>query len=73
MSKNKKTISEQLREAILEAPITRYEISKRSGVGESSLSRFIHGRQSLTLSSIDAIGDVLELQVVVRPAKKKGK
>ncbi len=73
MSKNKKTISEQLRKSILEAPITRYELSKRSGVGESSLSRFIHGRQSLTLASIDAIGDVLGLQIVVRQPKRKGK
>ena len=63
MSTKQKKLSQQLREAILNAEISRYELSKRSGVGQGSLSRFIHKQQSLTLASIDKIGEVLELQI----------
>jgi Cro/C1-type HTH DNA-binding domain len=70
---SQKTISQQLRERILDAEITRYKLSKSSGVSEASLSRFVKEENSLTLASIDAIGDVLGLQVVVRPPKRKVK
>ena len=63
MSTKQKKLSQQLREAILNAEISRYELSKRSGVGQGSLSRFVHEQQALTLASIDKIGDVLKLHI----------
>ena len=63
MKAKRNTISQQLRDAILNAEISRYELSKRSGVGQGSLSRFVHEQQSLTLASIDKIGDVLKLHI----------
>ena len=63
MSNKRNTISQQLREAILNASMSRYQLAKLSGVGEGSLSRFVHEQQSLTLASVDAIGEVLKLRI----------
>ena len=34
---------DQLREAVLNAEVTRYRISKETGISESILSRFVRG------------------------------
>ena len=69
-----KTISEQLREAILKSPATRYRIAKETGVGEAALSKFVLGHRGLSLDAIDRIGTYLKLTITSRPrrpAKKK--
>lgn len=71
-----KTISEQLREAILKAPATRYRIAKETGVGEAALSKFVLGQRGLSLDAIDRVGLYLNLTITSRPrrsAKKKEK
>jgi transcriptional regulator with XRE-family HTH domain len=60
-----KPLSEQLREAIEKAPMSRYELSKKSGVSQSSLSKFVLGqRPGLSFDAMDRIGKVLELRLV---------
>ncbi len=70
-----KTISEQLREAIVKAPTTRYRIAKETGVGEAALSKFVLGQRGLSLDAIDRVGLYLGLSITTsrprRPAKKK--
>ncbi len=59
-----KPLSEQLREAIEKAPLSRYELSKRSGVSQSSLSKFVlRQRPGLSFDAMDRIGRVLELRL----------
>ena len=66
-----KKLSEQLREAILSAGVSRYEISKATGVGQPTLSKFVLGqRPGLSFDAMDAIGLYLGL-AIVRPTKKK--
>jgi transcriptional regulator with XRE-family HTH domain len=61
-------LSEQLRDAIEKAGITRYELAKRTGVSECSLSKFVlRQRPGLSFDSLDRIG--LELGLVF--VKKK--
>ncbi len=63
-----KPLSEQLRDAIEKAGITRYELAKRTGVSECSLSKFVlRQRPGLSFDSLDRIG--LELGLVF--VKKK--
>jgi transcriptional regulator with XRE-family HTH domain len=63
-----KPLSEQLRDAIETAGITRYELSKRTGVSECSLSKFVlRQRPGLSFDSLDRIGQELGLVI----AKKK--
>ena len=58
------TLSEQLRDIIENGTMTRYRISKESGVDASQLHRFVNGTGRLTTDSLDAIGAVLKLRFV---------
>ena len=58
--------SEQIRTAIQESELTRYEIAKRTGVDQAALSRFMSGERGLSTSSLDKLMVVLELEVVNR-------
>lgn len=68
-----KPLSEQLREAIEKAGVSRYELSKKTGVSQSTLSKFILGqRPGLSFDALDRIGQELGLVLVKKsPAKKK--
>lgn len=62
----RRSISGALREAIKESGLTCYAISKRSGVAESALSRFMSGERSLSLDTVERLADVLGAELVVR-------
>ena len=42
-----KTLSQQLREAITKSGMSRYEISKQTGVSQAALSKFILGHRGI--------------------------
>ena len=76
MARKRKPISEQLKEAILNADVSRYRIAKETGLTEASLSRFLNDVSGLSLDSIDKVGDYLELDITTRerkPRKRKGR
>ena len=73
MNRKPKPISQQLRQAILNANESRYRIAKETGVTEGQLSRFIHSKAKLTLDSIDAIGEYLGLEIATAAKSRKGK
>ena len=55
--------------------MTRYAISKATGLPQSQLSRFVHGQEGLSVDSIDRICELLGLRLI-GPKKtriKKGK
>jgi plasmid maintenance system antidote protein VapI len=59
------TISDQLRYFIEEGELSRYEIAKQSGVDASQLHRFVKGTGRLTTDSLDRVGKVLNLRIVI--------
>ena len=63
--KRRRALSEQLRSIIEQGQMSRYEISKRSGVDASQLHRFVTGKGRLTTDSLDRVGEVLGLRFVV--------
>lgn len=69
--KQTETITEQLRRAILEADITQAELARRSGVPREVLSRFTRGLTGMSLGSLDAICEVLELRLVGQQETKR--
>ena len=71
----KQPFSEELRRAVLRADLTRYEISKRTGIAQSILSRFVNQGAGLSMESIDLICECLGLRLVAedKPKKRKGK
>ena len=65
-------LSEQLRDAIEKADVSRYEISKATGVSQCSLSKFVLGqRPGLSFDAMDRIGEYLGLAIVKKQPKKK--
>jgi transcriptional regulator with XRE-family HTH domain len=69
-----KSLSDQIRDAILKAGVSRYRIAKETGVDQPALSRFVHGERGLSIEALDAIGLYLGLTINSRPrrpAKKK--
>ena len=66
-------LSEQLREAIEKSGMTRYELSKRTGVSQCSLSKFIlRQRPGLSFDAMDRVGLALGLVIVKKQPKKRG-
>jgi plasmid maintenance system antidote protein VapI len=72
MGTMREPFSSLLRRAILESGLTRYAISARSGVHQAALSRFIAGKRSLSLESVDKLVDVLGLEVRLPRKRKDG-
>lgn len=67
-SGGEKKFSDQIRDAINDANISRYAMSKVTGIHESALSRFMHRRGGLSLDNLDALADLLGWDLAVRKA-----
>lgn len=63
------TTTSVLRAAIREYP-SRYKLAIESGIQQSALSRFVNGKATLTLDSLDALAPVLGLALVGTRAKR---
>ena len=64
-NKNKpKNIEDVLRETIVNSKMSRYQISRLSGVADSQLCFFVNGQRSLTLKSAAKVAEVLELELI---------
>jgi transcriptional regulator with XRE-family HTH domain len=72
MAKEIEPLSEQLRQAMVESGVTRYRISKVTGIDQAALSRFAHGERGLSMEAMDAIGEYLGLRIVFgrKPRRK---
>ena len=66
MSKRRVKLSDQIRRAIDAAGVSRYSICRTTGIGPAAMSRFMQGRQGMTLANLDRLADVLGLAVVAR-------
>lgn len=66
-------ISEQLRELIGKAAVSRYRIGIESGVDEAAIGRFFHGTHGLRLDSVDRLGLYLKVRLVIDDEEGKTK
>ena len=72
-TKRHETLSDQLRRLIEESPLTRAEISRRTGIAQSTLCKLVQGDRGISTDSWDALGECLNLRLVVdEPKSKKG-
>lgn len=61
-----KLVSEQLRSAIEQSGLTRYGISKETGISQGILSRFMNDQEAgLSLSNVDKLCVMLGAKLVV--------
>jgi len=64
MSK-KLSFTDSLRRAIIDSDLTRYRISKLTGISQPILSRFVSGERGIRLPKLDTLAVLLGLQVTV--------
>jgi transcriptional regulator with XRE-family HTH domain len=58
------SLSEQLRELIAAAGLSVYELARDAGVDRSVLSRFLAGKRTITLETVDRLAVVLKLRLI---------
>ncbi|HVK13701.1 MAG TPA: helix-turn-helix domain-containing protein [Gemmataceae bacterium] len=63
MAKQHLKLSDQVRRAVDDSGLSRYRIAKEIGVAESTMSRFMSGQGGLSLANLDALADLLGLNV----------
>ncbi len=69
-----KKLTDQLRQAIDDCGLTRYEIAKQTGIDESALAKFYNGHRGLSMEALNALGEHLELKIILgKKPTKKGK
>ena len=68
-----KPLTGQLRDAIDDSGLSRYQIAKATGIDESALAKFYNGHRGLSMKALDALGEFLELTITLgRMPGKKG-
>jgi transcriptional regulator with XRE-family HTH domain len=67
-------LTDQLREAINDSGLTRYQIAKATGIDESALAKFYNGHRGLSMDALNALGKFLQLTITLgrKPGPKKG-
>jgi transcriptional regulator with XRE-family HTH domain len=58
-------LTDQLRKVIDDSGLTRYRISKETGISEATLSKFYLGQRGLSMEALDALGECLQLTIVL--------
>lgn len=56
-------VSDQIRAIIDACGVTRYQLAKLTNIQQSAIARFMSGERGLSTTALDAIGQVLELEV----------
>lgn len=69
MGKKHNQLSDQIRRAVDASGMSRYAICKAVGINQAALSRFMSGKVGLQLSTLDALADMLKLELI--PLQKK--
>ncbi|MBL7141309.1 MAG: helix-turn-helix domain-containing protein [Planctomycetes bacterium] len=69
----KSDIEEQLRQAILNAGMSRYALSKMAGVTQAMLSRFVHRQRSITMGTAAKLAAALGLEFRPVRGRRKGR
>jgi len=72
MGKKSNKVSDRIREAVQTARVSRYRISRDTGIEESALSRFLSKERALSMKAIDALADYFGLELVRRRKNKAG-
>ncbi len=66
MGKKQIRFSDQIRQAIDSSGLSRYRICKDAGIDQATFSRFMAGKVGLSMSTLDALADVLGLNITTR-------
>ena len=65
MGKKRIHFSDQIRQAVNSSGLSRYRICKEAGIDQATFSRFMSGKVGMALPTLDALADVLGLDIVM--------
>ena len=65
-----KKLTDQLRQAIDDSGMTRYRIAQETAISEATLSKFYLGQRGLSMEALNALGDYLELTIIMERKPK---
>ncbi|MEK6247673.1 MAG: helix-turn-helix domain-containing protein [Planctomycetales bacterium] len=68
--KRKQLVSDQIREAIQSSGLTVYRMAQLAEIEKSTLSRFLSGERGLSMSALDRLGGLLDLEIVMHGPKE---
>lgn len=69
-----KKLTDQMRQAIDDSGLTRYQIAKETRINESALAKFYNGQRGLSMEALNALGEYLQLKITLRrKPSNKGK
>ncbi len=66
-------LSDQIRRAIQNCGVSRYRISKETGIEQTTLSKFMLGKRGLPMKTLDVLADFLRLRIVMDGPRKAAK
>jgi transcriptional regulator with XRE-family HTH domain len=49
------------------------QLAKKIGVTRGQISSFMHGKRGLSVEALERLAAVLDLEIIVRPKKRKGR
>ena len=67
MTRERKKLSEAIRQAVRDFDGSRASICRAAGISEGLLSHFMADRKGLSIASLDRLADALGLEIVARP------
>ena len=70
MGKEANRLARTLRDQIRRSDMSRYAISKATGIDQATLSRFMDGSQQVSLDAADKLLDLFGLQIVPKSKRK---
>ena len=73
MRRQRQNLSDQVREAVDASRMSRYRICKLIGIAEATMSRFMSGKGGLSMKTLDALAELLDLQIVPKGVTKRGR
>jgi cyanate lyase len=60
-----KLLADQVRQAIDDSGLTRYRISKETGISETALALFYNGQRGLSTNALNKLGECLQLTITL--------
>jgi transcriptional regulator with XRE-family HTH domain len=69
MAKKREKLSDQVRRAVDDSGLSRYAICKSLGLSQATMSRFMNSKGLLSMEYLDALADLLGLNITVEKRK----
>ena len=73
MGKRRTKLSDQVRQAVEASGLSRYAIGKAARIDKAVMSRFMASKGHLSMPTLDALADVLNLNIIAGEAGRKAR